>query len=127
MRDRVRRYRHPALPHSARHCRAPFSIRNHPVLQSVLQDVDLPNTGVPSHPVTMVTKTLLITAEARPDCRACTRSTSGPGERLGTVALPASGKYGMMSYQREGRQYIVVQSARSSARITRSPSPWSAA
>ena len=31
------------------------------------------------------------------------------GKRLATVALPAPGQYGMMTYLHEGRQYIVVQ------------------
>ena len=33
------------------------------------------------------------------------------GERLGTVEMPAPGRYGMMSYLHEGQQYIVVQIA----------------
>ena len=85
----------------------PERIRNHPALQGV----DLPNTGVPAHPVTMVTKTLLITAEGiagLPRLHALDKRT---GERLGTVALPASGQYGMMGYLHEDRQYIVVQVA----------------
>ena len=72
----------------------PERIGNHPALQGV----DLPNTGVPSHPVTMVAKTLLITAEL-PRLHALDKRT---GERLGTVALPASGQCGMMGYQHEG-------------------------
>ena len=31
------------------------------------------------------------------------------GEILGTIDLPATGRYGMMSYLHEGAQYIVVQ------------------
>ena len=31
------------------------------------------------------------------------------GRKLGTVALPAPGQYGMMTYMHEGRQYVVVQ------------------
>ena len=33
----------------------------------------------------------------------------GTGERLGRVDLPAPGSYGLMTYMREGRQFIVVQ------------------
>ncbi len=83
----------------------PDRIKNHPALQGV----DLPNTGVQSHPVTMVTETLLVTAEGgagQPVLHALDKAT---GERLGTVELPATGRYGMMSYMHEGRQYIVVQ------------------
>ena len=89
--------------------------------------MDLPNTGVPAHPVTMVTKTLLITAEGTaglPRLHALDKRT---GERLGTVALPASGQYGMMGYLHEDRQYIVVQVAGSglpgSLAALRLPSP----
>ena len=85
----------------------PDRIRNHPALRGV----DLPNTGQTSHPVTMVTGTLLITAEGRagtPRLHALDKRT---GERLGTVELPASGQYGMMGYLHEGRQYVVVQVA----------------
>jgi glucose dehydrogenase len=33
------------------------------------------------------------------------------GEVLGVVELPAPGQYGMMTYEHEGQQYIVVQIA----------------
>ena len=85
----------------------PDRLRNHPALQGV----DLPNTGALSHPVTMVTRTLVITAEGTggtPRLHALDKRT---GERLGTVELPASGQYGMMGYLHAGRQYIVVQVA----------------
>ena len=82
----------------------PDRIKNHPALQGV----DIPNTGVQSHPITMVTGTLLVTAEGgagQPVLHAVDKAT---GERLGTVELPASGRYGMMSYMDDGQQYIVV-------------------
>ena len=85
----------------------PERVRNHPALQGV----DLPNTGRDSHPVTMVTRTLVITAEGTggtPRLHALDKRT---GARVGTVELPASGQYGMMGYLHEGRQYIVVQVA----------------
>ena len=52
----------------------------------------------------MVTKTLLVTAEGTaglPRLHALDKRTC---ERLGTVAMPASGQYGMMGYLHEGRQ-----------------------
>jgi glucose dehydrogenase len=64
---------------------------------------------VQSHPITLVPKTLLLTAEGgagRPVLHAVDKAT---GERLGTVELPAPGRYGMMSYRHQGQQYIVVQ------------------
>ena len=85
----------------------PDRIKNH----RALQGVDLPNTGVTSLPNTMVTGSLLIHAEGsagKPVLHAIDKQT---GERLGTVELPATGEYGMMTYQHEGRQYIVAQVA----------------
>ena len=83
----------------------PERIRNHPALQGV----DLPNTGQTSKAITMVTKTLLVTAEGgggEPRLHAVDKMT---GERLATIDLPAAGQYGMMTYMYEGNQYIVVQ------------------
>ncbi len=83
----------------------PDYIRNHPALRGV----QLPNTGRLAHPITMVTRTLLLTAEGsggEPLLHALDKRT---GERVGTVELPAQGQYGMMSYLHEGRQYVVVQ------------------
>ena len=83
----------------------PSRIRNHPALQGV----DLPNTGQTSKAITMVTGTLLVTAEGsggEPRLHAVDKRT---GERLATIDLPAVGQYGMMTYMHEGDQYIVVQ------------------
>ena len=83
----------------------PERIRNHPALRGV----DLPNTGQTSKAITMVTGTLLVTAEGgggEPRLHAVDKVT---GERLGTIDLPAAGQYGMMTYMHEGDQYIVVQ------------------
>ena len=91
----------------------PDRIKNHPALEGV----DLPATGVTSHPVTMVTGSLLLTAEGiagQPVLHAVDKRT---GERLGTVELPAPGQYGMMTFQHEGQQYIVVQVASTSERF----------
>jgi len=85
----------------------PRRIREHPLLQGV----DLPNTGQTSRAITMVTSTLLMTAEGlggEPLLHAVDKRT---GERLGTVELPAPGGYGMMTYMHEGKQYVVVQVA----------------
>lgn len=85
----------------------PDRIRNHRALQGMV----LPNTGQLSHPITMVTKTLLLAAEGvggRPHLHALDKLT---GERVGTVELPASGQYGMMGYEHAGQQYVVVQVA----------------
>ena len=85
----------------------PDRIKHHPALEGV----DLPNTGRTSHAVTMVTKTLLITAEGGGGASVLHAVDKLTGERLGTVDIPAPGRYGMMSYLHEGQQYIVVQIA----------------
>ena len=83
----------------------PDRIKNHPALRGL----DLPNTGADSPPVTLVTKTLLLSAEGgngQPFLHAHDKKT---GKVLGSVSLPARGQYGMMTYMHEGQQYIVVQ------------------
>ena len=85
----------------------PDRIRNHPALRGV----DLPNTGRTSRAITLVTKTLLLTAEGSGGAPVLHALDKLTGERLGTVELPAPGQYGMMGYVHEGRQYIVVQIA----------------
>ena len=85
----------------------PERISNHPALRGV----DLPNTGRTSHAITMVTKTLLVTAEGSGGAPVLHALDKMTGVHLGTVELPAPGQYGMMGYTYEGRQYIVVQIA----------------
>ena len=85
----------------------PDYISNH----RLLQDVDLPNTGRLSYPITMVTPTLLLTAEGAGGASVLHAVDKMTGERLGTVDIPAPGQYGMMGYMHEGQQYIVVQIA----------------
>ena len=85
----------------------PERISNHPALQGV----EFPNTGRTSRAVTMVTETLLLTAEGSGGASVLHALDKMTGERLGTVELPAPGQYGMMGFMHEGRQYIVVQIA----------------
>ncbi|HSH76852.1 MAG TPA: hypothetical protein VLA09_14280, partial [Longimicrobiales bacterium] len=85
----------------------PERIRNHPALRGV----DVPRTGKTSHPILMTTGSLLLTAEGTggdPLLHAVDKRT---GQVLGSVELPASGQYGMMTYMHDGRQYILVQVA----------------
>ena len=83
----------------------PERVKNHPALQGV----ELPNTGVDSHPVTLVTGSLLIYAEGAGGAAVLRAVDKRTGARVGTVDLPSPGQYGMMTYASEGRQYIVVQ------------------
>ena len=83
----------------------PDRIQNHPALQGV----DIPVTGKTSKAITLVTRTLLMTAEGAtgdPLLHAIDKQT---GEHLGSVELPNPGQYGMMTYMHEGNQYVVVQ------------------
>ena len=85
----------------------PERIRNHPALR----ELDLPNTGRTSRAITMVTKTLLLTAEGSGGAPVLHALDKMTGEPVGTVELPAPGQYGMMGFLHEGRQHIVVQIA----------------
>ena len=83
----------------------PDRIQNHPALQGV----DIPVTGKTSKAITLVTRTLLMTAEGAtgdPLLHAIDKQT---GEQLGSVELPNPGQYGMMTCMHEGNQYVVVQ------------------
>lgn len=85
----------------------PERIRNHPALQGV----DIGNTGSTGRAITLVTETLLLYAEGsggEPYLHAVDKQT---GQEVGRVELPAQGQYGMMTYEHEGQQYIVVQVA----------------
>jgi quinoprotein glucose dehydrogenase len=82
----------------------PDRIVNH----ELLQGVDLPNTGAPSHATALVTRSLLIYAEGRggrPLLHAVDKRT---GERLATVELPATTDTAPMTYLHEGVQHIVL-------------------
>ncbi len=81
---------------------------NHPALQGV----ELPNTGNTGAGITMVTETLLISAEGSSGAPVLHALDKITGDRLGTIDLPAPGQYGMMGFMHEGQQYIVVQVAR---------------
>ena len=82
----------------------PERIENHPLLEGV----DLPNTGQPSHATAVATGSLLIYGEGRgglPRMHAVNKRT---GERVGTVELPAPTDTAPMTYLHDGVQYIVT-------------------
>ncbi|MDE0394588.1 MAG: PQQ-binding-like beta-propeller repeat protein [Gammaproteobacteria bacterium] len=82
----------------------PERISNHPLLEGV----DLPNTGQPSHATAVATGSLLIYGEGRgglPRMHAVNKRT---GERVGTVELPAPTDTAPMTYLHDGVQYIVT-------------------
>jgi len=85
----------------------PKEIAEHPALK----DLDIPPTGRATRPVTLVTKTLLFTAEgwgASPVLRAHDKAT---GAVVAEVALPGAVGGRPMTYMLDGKQYIVVSVA----------------
>ncbi|NNC63610.1 MAG: PQQ-binding-like beta-propeller repeat protein [Gammaproteobacteria bacterium] len=83
----------------------PDQIKNHPALEGL----DIPNTGRRSHAILLTTSTLLITAEGGAGAPLLHAIDKATGERVGSVEMPAQGRYGMMGYLHDGQQYIVVQ------------------
>lgn len=83
-----------------------------------LAGLDIPNTGGAGWSIQMVAGDLLVqtralsegTRQIVPDAPLELHGRDKlTGEIVGTVALPAPGQYGMMTYLHEGKQYIVVQ------------------
>jgi quinoprotein glucose dehydrogenase len=80
-------------------------IANHPALQGV----DTSMFGGGGGSIQMVAGDLLVAeweTEEGPALHAYNKLT---GEKVGEVALPGPGEYGMMTYIHDGRQYIIVQ------------------
>ena len=76
-----------------------------------LEGLDIPPTGTAARPVTLVTKTLLFTADGwggTPVLRAQNKAT---GEVLAEVQLPGFVGGRPMTYMLDGKQYIVVSVA----------------
>ena len=84
------------------------AIRNHPLLQGV-EGVDV-NRGRGGHSTMVASPTLLFasgqTADGTWSLFAIDKET---GERVGTVDIPGSTRYGMSSWMHEGKQYIIIQ------------------
>ena len=83
-------------------------LKRHPALQGV----DLSGVSARDRAVMMATGSLLLATEGTDGPAVLNAHDKRTGEELGSVALPAPGMYGMMTYMHEGRQYIVVQVAR---------------
>jgi len=85
----------------------PRFIQQHPALEGI----DIPPTGNIGHSALMVMPDMLLHTAIGDDgitsyLFALDKNT---GERLGSVETPGLGMYGMMSYQHENKQRIVVQ------------------
>ena len=57
----------------------------------------------------MATGSLLLSTEGANERPVLNAHDKATGEKVGTVELPAPGQYGMMTYQHEGRQFVIVQ------------------
>jgi quinoprotein glucose dehydrogenase len=78
---------------------------------AALQGLDIPETGTATRPVTLVTKTLLFTADgwgATPVLRAHDKAT---GAVLAEVALPGAVGGRPMTYMLDDKQYVIVSVA----------------
>jgi len=83
----------------------PDNIKNHPALQGL----DIGETGGAGPAISMVMGDLLVMNDGRrgePVIHAVNKRT---GERLGTVELPTTGQYGMMTFLHDDKQYVIVQ------------------
>ena len=83
----------------------PDNIKNNPALQGL----DIGETGGAGPAISMVMGDLLVMSDGRrgePVIHAVNKRT---GERLGTVELPTTGQYGMMTYLHDDKQYVIVQ------------------
>jgi quinoprotein glucose dehydrogenase len=84
---------------------APDAVRNHPLVQGL----NVPDPGRSGHAAMLVTPTALfatgLTADNQPHLFAIDKAT---GRRLGQVATPQRGEYGIMTYEHAGKQYIVL-------------------
>lgn len=93
------------------HGETPDNIRNHPALKGLT----IPRTGQTGYPGLLVTRTLLVSGEPRftttstgkrgAMLRAYDKTT---GSEVGAVYVPAPQSGAPMSYQYNGKQYIVV-------------------
>jgi quinoprotein glucose dehydrogenase len=85
----------------------PEQLKRHPALQGV----DLPGAGVTGRgrAIMMATGSLLLATEGTQGRPVLNAHDKRSGEKLGSIDLPAQGQYGMMTYEHEGRQHIVVQ------------------
>ncbi|MEX2584276.1 MAG: PQQ-binding-like beta-propeller repeat protein [Gemmatimonadota bacterium] len=80
--------------------------RNHPLLQGTNAST---NRGRGGHAALLVTPSLLMatgqTADDQPHLFAIDKST---GQRVGQVPTPGFGRYGIMTYMHEGKQYVAL-------------------
>jgi quinoprotein glucose dehydrogenase len=95
------------IPHGDMDQKAQEAFRANPMLKGVA-NLDT-NWGRRGHPALAASPTLLFatgqTADGRNNLFAIDKKT---GKRVGAVVIPRAGGYGLMSYQHQGKQYIVI-------------------
>ena len=78
--------------------------------RAALKGLDLPNTGTGRHAAMLVTPSMLLyTGEASGDIPSLFAVDKTTGKRLSQVPTPDLGRYGLMTYSHEGKQYVVLQ------------------
>ncbi len=82
----------------------PDYIKNH----TLLQGVDVGNTGTAAHATSLVTKSLLMYGEGRRNRAKFHAVDKKTGALLGTVDIPAPTTTAPMTFMHEGKQYIVL-------------------
>jgi quinoprotein glucose dehydrogenase len=94
------------IPHGDMAQEQQEAFRNNPLLKGVNVDT---NWGRSGHAAMLATSTLLFatgsTADSRPHLFGIDKKT---GKRVGAVATPAMGQYGLMTYMHQGKQYVVL-------------------
>ncbi len=94
------------IPHGDMDAKQQEAFRNNPLLKGVTVDT---NWGRRGHAALAATSTLLLatgtTADNRTHLFAIDKKT---GKRVGQVATPRMGQYGLMTYLHQGRQYVVL-------------------
>jgi quinoprotein glucose dehydrogenase len=85
----------------------PKEIAEHPALQGL----DLPPTGRATRPITLVTKTLLFTAEGWGGAPVLHARDKATGAIVAEIALPGAVGGRPMTYMVDGKQYLIVSVA----------------
>ncbi|MQA92331.1 MAG: PQQ-binding-like beta-propeller repeat protein [Gemmatimonas sp.] len=95
-----------AIPHGDAPQEEQEMLQNH----SLLQGIDAPtNRGRSGHAALLVTPTILMaTGQTADDTSHLFAIDKATGERLAQVATPSLGRYGIMTYMHEDKQYVVL-------------------
>ncbi|MCC6990194.1 MAG: hypothetical protein IT181_14405, partial [Acidobacteria bacterium] len=94
------------VPHGDTAARDQEAFRNQPLMKGLTFDT---NVGRRGQAALAATSTLLLasgqTADNKPQLFGIDKKT---GKRVGAVAVPRTGGYGLMTYLHQGKQYVVI-------------------